>query len=98
MTATWRGCRWAMLLGLCLALAGLVPALAREPAPPAAPSATAAAQPAPAAQPVYHGNLKSKKFHRPGCRYHACPHCQAVFHSREQALAAGYVPCKVCRP
>lgn len=47
---------------------------------------------------VYHGNLKTRKFHRPGCRYYNCSNCTAVFHSREEAIRAGYVPCKVCRP
>ncbi len=97
MTAKRRGWRRAIALGLCLALVGLAPALAREQTPLPTNSAPALA-PASAAPPVYHGNLKSKKFHRPGCRYYACPNCQAVFHSRQEALAAGYVPCKVCRP
>lgn len=47
---------------------------------------------------VYHGNVRSKKFHRPGCRYYDCKNCTARFTSREQAIQAGYVPCKVCKP
>jgi len=47
---------------------------------------------------VYHGNIKSKKFHRPSCRYYNCSNCIAVFSSREEAIKAGYVPCKVCKP
>jgi len=47
---------------------------------------------------VYHGNVKSKKFHRPSCRYYNCGNCTATFHSREEAIRAGYVACKVCRP
>jgi len=47
---------------------------------------------------VYHGNRKTQKFHRPGCRYYDCSNCTAVFHSRTKAIRAGYVPCKVCRP
>ena len=46
----------------------------------------------------YHGNVKSKVFHRPGCRYYNCRDCTAVFRSREQAIKAGYRPCKVCKP
>ncbi|EGJ51869.1 Ada metal-binding domain-containing protein [Desulfocurvibacter africanus] len=42
------------------------------------------------------GNLKSKVFHLPGCRNYACTSCTQVFQSREQALAAGYRPCKQC--
>ena len=51
-----------------------------------------------AGQMVYHGNEKSLSFHRPGCRYYDCPDCTASFNSREEALAAGYEPCKVCKP
>lgn len=47
---------------------------------------------------AYHGNVKSKKFHRQGCRYYGCSNCLAVFATRADALAAGYVPCKVCKP
>ena len=47
---------------------------------------------------VYHGNVRSKKFHRPSCRYYDCKNCTARFTSREQAIQAGYVPCKVCKP
>lgn len=98
MIAKRRGWRWAIALGLCLALVGLAPALAREQTPPPTNSTPVVVPAAAAAPLVYHGNLKSKKFHRPGCRYYACPNCQAVFPSRQAALAAGYVPCKVCRP
>jgi methylphosphotriester-DNA--protein-cysteine methyltransferase len=47
---------------------------------------------------VFHGNVKSKIFHRQGCRYFDCAACSAAFPSREAALAAGYRPCKVCNP
>ena len=47
---------------------------------------------------AYHGNVKSKKFHRPSCRYYNCRNCTAIFHSREEATRAGYVPCGVCKP
>jgi hypothetical protein len=46
----------------------------------------------------YHGNTNTRKFHDPSCRYYDCPHCTAVFTSREAAINAGYVPCKVCNP
>lgn len=54
-------------------------------------------QPAPVAKP-YHGNVKTKKFHRFGCRYYSCRNCLARFKTREEAIKAGYYPCKVCRP
>jgi len=47
---------------------------------------------------VYHGNVSSHIFHRPGCRYYTCGACSAVFSSREAAIKAGYRPCKVCKP
>ncbi|WP_435366231.1 Ada metal-binding domain-containing protein [Desulfofundulus kuznetsovii] len=48
----------------------------------------------------YIGNKNSKKFHRPDCRWAAeiAPHNRVEFRSREEAVKAGYVPCKVCRP
>lgn len=57
----------------------------------------AAALPAPAQGP-YHGNTNSHKFHAPHCRYYDCPHCTRIFYTREEAIGAGYVPCKVCNP
>lgn len=47
---------------------------------------------------VYHGNVKSRIFHRPSCRWYFCKNCVAIFKSREAAIQAGYRPCKVCRP
>jgi len=46
----------------------------------------------------YSGNVKSGIFHNSGCRYYNCKNCTAVFNSREEAIKAGYRPCKVCRP
>lgn len=43
-----------------------------------------------------HGNQNSKIFHLPGCRNYACKACTQVFQSREEALAAGYRPCRQC--
>jgi hypothetical protein len=28
---------------------------------------------------IYHGNKKSKKFHKPSCRYYNCKNCTVVF-------------------
>jgi len=47
---------------------------------------------------IYHGNIKSQIFHRPGCRYYNCKNCVAEFDSREKAIQAGYRPCKICKP
>jgi methylphosphotriester-DNA--protein-cysteine methyltransferase len=47
---------------------------------------------------VYHGNVKSGVFHGPNCRYFNCKNCTAVFNNRQAAIAAGYRPCKICKP
>ena len=46
----------------------------------------------------YHGNRKSHKFHKPSCRYYNCKNCTRVFNSRQAAIKAGYIPCKICKP
>jgi len=45
-----------------------------------------------------HGNIKSKIFHCSTCRYYNCKNCMAVFKTREEAIQAGYRPCKICNP
>lgn len=69
--------------------------------------ATTAAQPnnttpqvaaAPTQAPEYHGNTQSKIFHGPTCRYYNCGHCTKIFKTRQEAIDAGYRPCKVCNP
>ncbi len=47
---------------------------------------------------IYHGNIESKIFHKSSCRYYNCKNCIKNFSSREEALRAGYRPCKVCKP
>lgn len=49
---------------------------------------------------VLYGSRKSDKFHQPGCRYvrQIKPGNSVGFRSRQEAVDAGYVPCKVCRP
>ena len=44
------------------------------------------------------GNRESKVFHRPGCRSYDSPNCTVVFGSRAAAVAAGFRPCRSCRP
>jgi methylphosphotriester-DNA--protein-cysteine methyltransferase len=51
-----------------------------------------------AASITYHGNKRSHIFHQPGCRYYNCKNCVVVFTTREKALAAGFRPCKICKP
>ena len=47
---------------------------------------------------AFHGNVNSMKFHRPGCKVYNCKNCTAAFSSRDEAVAAGYTPCKLCAP
>jgi methylphosphotriester-DNA--protein-cysteine methyltransferase len=47
---------------------------------------------------VFHGNVSSRIFHAPHCRYFDCKNCTASFKSREEAIKAGFRPCKVCNP
>ncbi|MCJ2165949.1 MULTISPECIES: Ada metal-binding domain-containing protein [unclassified Pseudodesulfovibrio] len=51
-----------------------------------------------AASTVYHGNRNSYIFHQPACRYYNCKNCSVVFTSRQEALGAGFRPCKICKP
>ncbi len=54
----------------------------------------------PVASQEYWGSVRSDKFHYPSCRWaqRISPGNLVVFHSRQEAFSAGYVPCKVCRP
>ena len=45
----------------------------------------------------YHGNIKSRKFHSPNCRYYNCKSCTIIFKSKKEAERAGYSPCGLCR-
>ena len=51
-----------------------------------------------ASQVVYHGNTKSKIFHSPSCRHYNCKNCTMEFSDRQEAIDAGYRPCKICKP
>lgn len=46
----------------------------------------------------YHGNIKSRVFHKPGCKAYDCKHCVEGFSSREKAIRAGFKPCGMCKP
>jgi len=50
------------------------------------------------AQAAFSGNRESKVFHRESCRWFTCKNCTATFQTYEQAIQAGYRPCKVCKP
>lgn len=48
----------------------------------------------------YVGSAKSNKYHYPTCEWakKIKPENLVTFKSAKEALAAGYVPCKVCKP
>ncbi|WAM32456.1 thermonuclease family protein [Caldicellulosiruptor naganoensis] len=48
----------------------------------------------------YVGNTNSKKFHYPWCKWaqKISPYNRVYFQSRKEAIKAGYIPCKVCKP
>ena len=46
----------------------------------------------------FHGNVRSRVFHSPSCPQYRCKNCTRELGSREEALAAGFRPCGLCRP
>jgi micrococcal nuclease len=56
------------------------------------------ARPKPRSSGPYHGNLRSRVFHGPGCQHYDCPNCGAEFESAAAAAAAGYRPHAACVP
>ncbi|GAB6274943.1 MAG: hypothetical protein STSR0004_18080 [Peptococcaceae bacterium] len=48
----------------------------------------------------YIGNSNSRKFHRPDCQWaqKIAPRNRVEFRRREEAIKAGYQPCKTCKP
>lgn len=48
----------------------------------------------------YWASKKSNKFHNPSCTWaqKINPGNKIVFKNKEEALGAGYIPCKVCKP
>ncbi|MEW6614808.1 MAG: Ada metal-binding domain-containing protein [Thermodesulfobacteriota bacterium] len=48
----------------------------------------------------YVGSAKSNKYHYPNCRWAQKIKSEnlVTFKSAKEALATGYVPCKVCKP
>lgn len=50
----------------------------------------------PAASRPFHGNTRSKVFHRTGCKDYDCKHCTAGFRTRDEAIRAGFRPHAEC--
>lgn len=66
---------------------------------PRAPNGAAVASAVPSGV-GYIGNKNTHKFHRPDCYWaqKIAPHNRVMFKTREEAVKAGYAPCKVCKP
>jgi endonuclease YncB( thermonuclease family) len=47
---------------------------------------------------VYHGDIRSRIYHAPGCSEYNCKTCIADFKGKTKAEKAGYKPCPVCSP
>lgn len=45
---------------------------------------------------IFHGNINSHIFHLKSCKFYNCNGCVAVFNTAEDAIKAGYRPCKIC--
>jgi lipopolysaccharide export system permease protein len=58
------------------------------------------AQRIPGASTGFVGNIRQERFHRPDCRCleRMAQDNRRMFQTREEALSAGYSPCKVCQP
>ncbi|MEG2005135.1 MAG: hypothetical protein RR014_03770 [Bilophila sp.] len=95
---------WSFMLLFTFALCAAPVALCAkgEAAAPVAPVAAPTAAPTQQVQApaevagAYSGNIKSKTFHKQGCRYFSCKSCSVHFASSAEATAKGYKPCKVC--
>ena len=47
---------------------------------------------------IFHGNVNSRIFHSPACSAYRCRNCTLAFDSRDDAIAAGFRPCRMCDP
>ncbi|MBF7083023.1 hypothetical protein IT084_08540 [Desulfallas sp. Bu1-1] len=70
---------------------------------PRAPDTSSAVAPVAPVTPTgsegkYIGNKNSKKFHLPSCSTLPAEYNRVYFKTREEAVSAGYTPCKRCNP
>ncbi len=45
-----------------------------------------------------YGNTKSRVFHRSDCQSFSAISCTSLFNSQAEAKAAGFKPCRICKP
>ena len=89
-------------LAIALSLSALVlsaQGTKKTATPPPAPAAKTAPAPTPAAT-GFIANKNSKVFHKADCKLVAKmkPENKVPYASRDEAIKAGYKPCKVCNP
>ncbi|MBN1570722.1 MAG: thermonuclease family protein [Acidobacteria bacterium] len=84
-------------VGMWASLTAILPVEKPVPIPARVASGSAGA-PGETDQITYHGNTNSRVFHAPSCRNYNCKNCTRELRSREEALAAGFRPCGICRP
>ncbi len=64
--------------------------------------ATAASEKAAPAKKVvegdFHGNTEGHIFHKSSCKFYKSKNSTAIFKTRDEAIKAGYKPCKICKP
>jgi hypothetical protein len=94
-----------LFLVLCVAISLTsvfpTPALSHQVAIPIQKCAADAIAPAiPQSEGAYVANSNTGKFHYAGCRYvrMMSPGHKVFYDSRDEAVNAGFVACKVCRP
>ena len=62
---------------------------------------TASEKAAPAKKVVegdFHGNTEGHIFHKSSCKFYKSKNSTAIFKTRDEAIKAGYKPCKICKP
>ena len=52
--------------------------------------------PHPSSDGPFHGNRRSRVFHRPGCPNYECTNCTEIFQTREEAIEVGFRPAGDC--
>ncbi len=78
-----------MVAGFEVSISGRFWVSAEDSTPQPPPSVTAGRATGTGAGP-YHGNVRSKVYHAPGCSNYDCKNCTAVFAMMAEAEKAGY--------
>jgi len=92
-----------LLIGLSIIIlngCGSSPSAQQTPLKPAQQVTQQTPNTSPKISATFIGNSNSLKFHKPPCKWaqKINPTNKASFSNRQEALVAGYIPCKVCNP